>query len=124
MTSPVKPRLLTGDRPTGRLHLGHYVGSLANRVRLQNQYDSFFIIADLHTLTTRPEREYIKEIPAYIRDIVLDYLINELYTNFRYFSFGVSTEKNGRFLNEGLIHQKEMFGARSVVHDFYEVDLT
>jgi hypothetical protein len=57
-------------------------------------------------------------------DIVLDYLINELYTNFRYFSFGVSTEKNGRFLNEGLIHQKEMFGARSVVHDFYEVDLT
>ncbi len=74
MTSPIKPRLLTGDRPTGRLHLGHYVGSLANRVRLQNQYDSFFIIADLHTLTTRPEREYIKEIPAYIRDIVLDYL--------------------------------------------------
>ncbi|HCR71470.1 MAG TPA: tryptophan--tRNA ligase, partial [Anaerolineae bacterium] len=40
-----KPRLLTGDRPTGRLHLGHYVGSLANRVRLQNQYESFFIIA-------------------------------------------------------------------------------
>jgi tryptophanyl-tRNA synthetase len=69
-----KPRLLTGDRPTGRLHLGHYVGSLANRVRLQHQYESFFIIADLHTLTTRPEREYIKEIPAYIRDIVLDYL--------------------------------------------------
>ncbi|MEO5887432.1 MAG: tryptophan--tRNA ligase [Anaerolineales bacterium] len=69
-----KPRLLTGDRPTGRLHLGHYVGSLANRVRLQHQYDSFFIIADLHTLTTKPEPQYIKEIPAYIRDIVLDYL--------------------------------------------------
>jgi len=74
MTQFQKPRLLTGDRPTGRLHLGHYVGSLANRVRLQNQYESFFIIADLHTLTTRPEREYIKDIPAYIRDIVLDYL--------------------------------------------------
>jgi tryptophanyl-tRNA synthetase len=69
-----KPRLLTGDRPTGRLHLGHYVGSLANRVRLQHQYDSFFIIADLHTLTTKPEREYIKEIPTFIREIVLDYL--------------------------------------------------
>ena len=51
-----KPRLLTGDRPTGRLHLGHYVGSLSNRVRLQHQYESFFIIADLHTLTTKPER--------------------------------------------------------------------
>ena len=72
--NPTKPRLLTGDRPTGRLHLGHYVGSLANRVKLQHQYESFFIIADLHTLTTRPEPQYIKEIPLYIREIVLDYL--------------------------------------------------
>ncbi len=69
-----KPRLLTGDRPTGRLHLGHYVGSLANRVRLQRDYDAFFIIADLHTLTTKPERESIREIPAYIDEMVLDYL--------------------------------------------------
>lgn len=69
-----RPRLLTGDRPTGKLHLGHYVGSLANRVRLQHQYESFFIIADLHTLTTKPEPEYIKEIPKFIREIVLDYL--------------------------------------------------
>jgi hypothetical protein len=56
-------------------------------------------------------------------DVVLDHLINEVYTGLRYFSFGVSTEDNGRYLNEGLIHQKEMFGARSVVHDFYEIDL-
>ncbi|HAV76350.1 MAG TPA: tryptophan--tRNA ligase [Anaerolineae bacterium] len=69
-----KPRLLTGDRPTGRLHLGHYVGSLANRVRLQHQYESFFIIADLHTLTTKPEPESIKEIPTFIKETVLDYL--------------------------------------------------
>jgi tryptophanyl-tRNA synthetase len=74
MASNGKPRLLTGDRPTGRLHLGHYVGSLANRVELQYKYESFFIIADLHTLTTRPEREYIKDIPTYVREIVLDYL--------------------------------------------------
>ena len=60
-----KPRLLTGDRPTGRLHLGHYVGSLANRVKLQHTYDAFFIIADLHTLTTRPDRESIREIPGH-----------------------------------------------------------
>jgi tryptophanyl-tRNA synthetase len=56
------------------LHLGHYVGSLANRVRLQHQYESFFIIADLHTLTTKPEPESIQEIPLYIRETVLDYL--------------------------------------------------
>jgi len=74
MTNQHKPRLLTGDRPTGRLHLGHYVGSLANRVRLQHEYESFFIIADLHTLTTKPEPQFIKDIPLYIREIVLDYL--------------------------------------------------
>ena len=74
MTTQSKPRLLTGDRPTGRLHLGHYVGSLANRVRLQHEYESFFIIADLHTLTTKPEPQFIKDIPFYIREIVLDYL--------------------------------------------------
>jgi tryptophanyl-tRNA synthetase len=69
-----KPRILTGDRPTGRLHLGHYVGSLANRVKLQQEYDAFFIIADLHTLTTRPEHDHILEIPNFIREMVLDYL--------------------------------------------------
>lgn len=65
-------RILTGDRPTGRLHLGHYVGSLKNRVRLQDEYECFFIIADLHTLTTRPERT--GELGENIRQLVLDYL--------------------------------------------------
>jgi tryptophanyl-tRNA synthetase len=69
-----KPRILTGDRPTGKLHLGHYVGSLANRVKLQHEYEAFFIIADLHTLTTKPERESIRLVPGFIRDAVLDYL--------------------------------------------------
>jgi len=69
-----KKRILTGDRPTGRLHLGHYVGSVANRVRLQDEYECFFIIADLHTLTTRPEKEHIDELRQNVHDIVLDYL--------------------------------------------------
>ncbi len=73
-TTTPKPRLLTGDRPTGRLHLGHYVGSLANRVKLQHEYEAFFIIADLHTLTTKPEPNFIREIPSFIREMVLDYL--------------------------------------------------
>jgi tryptophanyl-tRNA synthetase len=67
-------RILTGDRPTGRLHLGHWVGSLQNRVRLQSEYECFFIIADLHTLTTRPERDQLAELPSHIRETVLDYL--------------------------------------------------
>lgn len=69
-----KKRILTGDRPTGRLHLGHYVGSLANRVQLQDEYECFFIIADLHTLTTRPEKQHVLEIRRNIREITLDYL--------------------------------------------------
>ena len=67
-------RILTGDRPTGKLHLGHYVGSLANRVRLQDEYDCFFIIADLHTLTTKPEKENIEGLADNVRSAVLDYL--------------------------------------------------
>ena len=69
-----RKRILTGDRPTGKLHLGHYVGSLENRVKLQEKYECFFIIADLHTLTTRPGKEFLKELPNNIREMVLDYL--------------------------------------------------
>ncbi|MFQ3661266.1 MAG: tryptophan--tRNA ligase [Chloroflexaceae bacterium] len=69
-----KQRILTGDRPTGKLHLGHYVGSLQNRVALQDTYECFFIIADLHVLTTKPTRGDIAEIPQNIRDLVLDHL--------------------------------------------------
>ncbi len=72
--SETKKRILTGDRPTGKLHLGHYVGSLKNRVALQDEYECFFLVADLHTLTTRPEKEHIKELGSNIRDMVLDYL--------------------------------------------------
>ena len=69
-----RKRILTGDRPTGRLHLGHWIGSIQNRVRMQSEFESFFIVADLHTLTTKPEKEAIAEIPAHIREMVLDYL--------------------------------------------------
>ncbi len=69
-----KKRILTGDRPTGNLHLGHYVGSLQNRVELQDKYDCYFIIADLHTLTTKPEKEHILKIRDNVREMVLDYL--------------------------------------------------
>ena len=51
-----RPRILTGDTPTGRLHLGHWVGSLENRVRLQDEYDCFFLLANMHAFTTRAEK--------------------------------------------------------------------
>ncbi len=67
-------RMLTGDRPTGKLHLGHYVGSIANRVKLQHQYETFLIIADLHMLTTKNTRDDIAKVSTNARDMVLDSL--------------------------------------------------
>ena len=67
-------RILTGDRPTGRLHLGHYVGSIQNRLRLQDEYKCYFIIADLHTLTTKPEKEHIDALRENVHEMVTDYL--------------------------------------------------
>jgi tryptophanyl-tRNA synthetase len=65
-------RILTGDRPTGKLHLGHWVGTLHNRVRLQDEYECFFLVADYHMLTTRLDN--LGEVEGNIRDLVLDYL--------------------------------------------------
>ncbi len=67
-----RKRILTGDRPTGKLHLGHYVGTLANRVKLQDEYETFLLIADYHMLTTRLDK--LNEIEANIRDDVIDNL--------------------------------------------------
>ncbi|MFL6231267.1 MAG: GNAT family N-acetyltransferase [Pyrinomonadaceae bacterium] len=56
-------------------------------------------------------------------DLILDHLINDYYAGTRYFDFGISTEEGGRYLNAGLIENKQSFGGRAVVHDFYEWDL-
>jgi len=69
-----KKRILTGDRPTGPLHLGHFVGTLKNRVALQDEYECFFIMADLHTLTTAMNMEKTATINDRIKGLVLDYL--------------------------------------------------
>lgn len=56
-------------------------------------------------------------------DSVIDYLLKVKYADFQYFDFGTSNENQGRFLNKGLIGQKEGFGARAIVHDFYRWDI-
>jgi len=71
-TPGVRKRILTGDRPTGRLHLGNYAGTLENRVKLQDTYDTFLLVADYHMLTTRLER--LDEIGRNVREVVLDNL--------------------------------------------------
>ena len=67
-----KKRILTGDTPTGKLHLGHYVGTLENRVKLQNDYETFIILADTHALTT------LHANPQIIRQHVLDVLLDNI----------------------------------------------
>ena len=65
-------RILTGDRPTGKLHIGHYFGSLQNRVKLQDEYESFIEIADVQALTdnfNNPEK-----VRRNVRNVLLDYL--------------------------------------------------
>ena len=70
---PARKRILTGDRPTAKsFHLGNYVGTLENRVRLQDECDCFFLIADYHMLTTRTLE--LEEIGGNIRELVIDYL--------------------------------------------------
>src|ERR1700730_18683177 len=65
-------RILTGDRPTSPLHLGHYVGSLQNRVRLQDEYDTYILIADIQALTDN--FEHPEKLEANIFEVALDYL--------------------------------------------------
>lgn len=67
-----KKRILTGDRPTGKLHLGHYVGSLKNRVQLQDEYETYVLIADVQALTDNFATPEI--LKANIREVALDYL--------------------------------------------------
>jgi tryptophanyl-tRNA synthetase len=70
--SKAKPILVTGDRPTGRLHLGHLVGSLQNRIRFQDDYDCYFLVADLHMLTTHYDK--VGEVESNTLDMIMDWL--------------------------------------------------
>ena len=67
-----KKRIVTGDRPTGKLHIGHYFGSLANRVKLQDEYETYILVADVQALTdnfNNPEK-----VRKNVREVVIDYL--------------------------------------------------
>ncbi len=67
-----KKRILTGDRPTGRLHIGHYFGSILNRVKLQDEYETYILVADVQALTdnfNNPDK-----VRKNVREVVIDYL--------------------------------------------------
>lgn len=68
----MKKRILTGDRPTGKLHLGHYIGSLQTRVKLQNEFDQYVMIADVQALTDNFEEP--SKITENVLEVAKDYL--------------------------------------------------
>ena len=70
--SASRPRILTGDTPTGQLHLGHYVGSVRRRVELQDSHECYFLLANMHAFTTRADKP--QEIRRDTLEIVRDYL--------------------------------------------------
>ena len=93
----VKKRILTGDRPTGCLHLGHYIGSLETRVRLQNsgQYEQFVMIADAQALTDNAE--YPERVRHNVLEVALDYL-----------AIGLDPEKTTIFIQSAISELAEL----------------
>jgi tryptophanyl-tRNA synthetase len=71
MKIPTKKRILSGVKPTGKAHLGNYLGAMKNHVAMQKDNEGFFFIADLHSLTTVKDAAYLREL---IMDLALDYL--------------------------------------------------
>ena len=72
--SDTKGRILSGMRPTGRLHLGNYLGALMNWVDLQNEYECYYCVVDIHALTTLQSPEEVNNIQPNILEMVLDWL--------------------------------------------------
>lgn len=124
-----RKRILTGDRPTGQLHLGHYVGTLINRIRLQNEYECFFIIADLQVLTDHLDDH--ANIESNVFEVMCDYLgiglnpentffiqsqVPELAELSMYFSFLVSVSRLQR--NPTVKDEARTHGVINMSHGF------
>jgi tryptophanyl-tRNA synthetase len=88
MADPIsskKGRIVSGMRPTGKLHLGNYVGALRNWVNLQDAYDCFFFIADWHALTT--DYANTSDVKQNSLEVMIDYLAAGLTLNAALSSF-------------------------------------
>jgi len=91
----VRKRILSGMRPSGRLHLGHLVGALANWAALQDEYECFYMVADWHALTT--EYENPSEIKNNIREMVIDWI-----------SSGLDPKKSTMFVQSHVLEHAEL----------------
>jgi tryptophanyl-tRNA synthetase len=92
----MRSRVLSGMRPTGALHLGHYHGALKNWVRLQDEHDCFYFVADWHALTTHYEEREVIEKNVY--DMVIDWI-----------AAGLDPDKSTIFIQSRLPEHAELF---------------
>ena len=90
----MKKRILSGMRPTGKLHLGNYVGALQNWVKLQDEYENFFFIANWHALTTNLDTSVLRDLTL---DMVMDWL-----------SAGINPEKSPIFVQSDVRAHAEL----------------
>ncbi|MFA5411706.1 MAG: tryptophan--tRNA ligase [Candidatus Omnitrophota bacterium] len=97
-----KKRIFSGMRPTGKLHLGHLVGALANWAKLQDEYDCFFMVADWHALMS--EYENPDDLKANILDNVIDWL-----------SCGIDPEKSTIFIQSQVPEHLELYFILSLI---------
>ncbi|MBN8704975.1 MAG: tryptophan--tRNA ligase [Bacteroidetes bacterium] len=91
----MKKTILSGMRPTGRLHIGHYVGALENWVSLQGDYQNYHLVADLHVLTTNTNTSNIED---YTLDMVMDWIAS-----------GIDPEKSPMFRQSQIKQHSELF---------------
>jgi tryptophanyl-tRNA synthetase len=99
---PQKKRILSGMRPTGPLHLGNLLGALANWVKMQDEYDCFFFIADWHALTS--DYENPAPIPGHIKDMIIDWL-----------GVGLTPDKSTLFIQSHIKEHAELFLILSMI---------
>ena len=91
-----RPRVLSGMRPTGNPHLGNFVGALANWVKLQDEYECYFFIADWHALTT--DYEDTSKVAENTIEVILDYL-----------AAGLDPERSVLFLQSRVLQHAELY---------------
>src|SRR3972149_10656373 len=93
----MKKRILTGDTPTGKLHIGHYVGSLENRVKLQSEYETYILLANIHAYANNYQNS--KKINEDVYNVFLDNL-----------AVGIDPNVSTIFLESGIPELYELYG--------------
>ena len=102
VTSSSRPRILSGMRPTGKLHLGNYMGALANWVKLQDSYECYFFIADWHAFTT--DYADTSQVEQNTIEVMLDYL-----------GAGLDPDRSVLFLQSKVPQHAELFLAFAMI---------